>query len=112
MKLLVPDGAPKISADVARETAHAAPNPFRLPVQQVALARFVEDSPEGLLHDNLVWAAVLGDGTVREIGLPHPEGEGYRDSMPYTYELVLVDALTGEVISGMYGPPLPEYTCP
>jgi hypothetical protein len=112
MKLLVPDGAPKVSAEEARETAQADPNPFRLPVQQIALARFVEDSPEGPVHDNLVWAAVLGDGTVREIGLPDPQGEGYRDSMPYTYALVLVDALTGEVIFGIYGPPLPEYTCP
>lgn len=111
IKLLVPDGAPKVSAEQAREIAKSG-DPFGLPVTQVALARFVEDGPDGVLRENLVWAVVSGDGSVREIGVPHPPGEGYKDSLPYTYDLALVDALTGEFISGMYGPPPPEYTCP
>jgi len=114
MKLLVPDEAPKVSAEQARESAKMG-GPFDLPVQHVALARFVEDSPEGPLHDNLVWAVVSGDGTVHQFdgpGGPLRQEERVRTPSFYTYALALVDASTGDLIFGMLGPPSPEYTCP
>jgi len=112
IKLLVPDGAPDVSAEEARKAAEAA-DPFDLPVQQTVLARLVRDGPPELVYrDSLVWVVVLTDGTVHE--LSGPGGSAVQDNsarkpLSFTYDLVLVDALTGEVALGMFGPPSPEY---
>lgn len=42
LTLLVPDGAPNVSAERAREVAEAA-DPFDLPVQQTVSARLVRE---------------------------------------------------------------------
>lgn len=112
IRLLVPDGAPRVSAATARETAGAA-DPFDLPVQQVVLARLVQDGPNGLGRDNLVWVVVLGDGSVRQIGVPGPAlDRGSSTPVSYSYAVALVDALTGEFIFEHFGPLPPDYACP
>ncbi len=111
IKLLVPDGAPNVTAEKAREAAKAG-DPFNLPVQQVVLARLAQDGPNDLGRDNLVWVVVSGDGTVRQMGVPGPMGDEASRSVPYTYGLALMDALTGEFIFEHYGPLPPNYTCP
>jgi hypothetical protein len=115
MKLLEPERGPKVSADQALETATEAGGPFGLPVQQVVLATLVQEGPEGNLRDNLVWAVVSSDGRVRQFDGPSGPGleaGAVRKSKSIAYELALVDALSGEFLFGMYGPPSPGYTCP
>ena len=103
----MPDEAPKISAEQASETAKAA-SPFDLPVQQVILARLVRDGPPELVYrDNLVWAVVLSDGAVHKLdgpGGPALQTASARSPMLFTYDLVLVDARTGEFVLAMNGP--------
>ena len=112
IKLLVPDGLPKVTAEQARETASAA-DPFDLPVQQVAPVRLVQGGPNGLGRDNLVWVVVLGDGSVRQMDVPGPGlDRGDSRGVSYTYAVVLVDALTGEFIFEQFGPLPPGYACP
>lgn len=108
IKLLVPDELAKVSAEQAREALNAGGNPFDLPVQQVELARLVQEGPDGPYRDNLVWVVVLGDGTSRQMHLP---GSGVLDRgadrkpVSYTYSIAVVDALTGELIFTTFGPP-------
>jgi hypothetical protein len=118
LKLLLPDGDPNVSAERAREVAEAA-DPFDLPVQQTVLARLVREGPPELVYrDNLVWVVVLSDGAVHQWNGPGGSGlpnDSVKRPMSFTYDLVLVDAMTGEVALGMFGPASPEYVannCP
>jgi hypothetical protein len=116
LKLLVPDGAPRVSAEQARATAEAA-DPFDLPVQQSVLARLVREPSELVYRDNLVRVAVLSDGAVHQFDGPSGSAleSGIRRPVLFTYDLVIIDAMTGEVALGMYGPPSAEYAaanCP
>jgi len=118
LKLLLPDGAPNISTERAREVAEAA-DPFDLPMQQTVLARLVREPSELVYSDNLVWVVVLSDGAVHQLDGPSgpalEDGSGVRRPVLFTYAVALVDALTGEFIVETFGPANPAYVaniCP
>jgi hypothetical protein len=111
IKLFVPDGTPKIGAEQAQEAVNSGGNPFGLPVQQVELARLVQEGPDGPYRDKLVWVVVLGDGTVHQMDAPGPATDpGDGTPISYSYSLAVVDAMTGEFIFATFGPLPPNYS--